>query len=232
MSAIGQPQLFASWLIHIKSVFALFHDTMNPLSPAAERKNSALRENLRCYIDWNQHEITSLDALVSQLWANGEETVFDRKNMTGHITASMLVLSPDNKYVLVIHHRVLDRLLPPGGHIDTVPQIDSDLRANALREVEEETGVCDIEPILLDDEFDIPLDIDTHDIPARPEKDEGPHVHHDFLFLGRATAQTEPVPQANEVSAATWRPLTEFLRLPLSPRLVRVQAKLQELGIC
>ena len=43
---------------------------------------------------------------------------FSREQFTpGHITCSGLVLAPDSRRILIVHHRRLGRWLLPGGHV-------------------------------------------------------------------------------------------------------------------
>jgi len=96
----------------------------------------------------------------------------------GHITASGVVLTPDQARVLLVFHRRLQRWLQPGGHVELT---DSDLAETARREVLEETGVD------LDPEMRARLvGVDVHQIPER--EDEPSHFHHDvvFRFVARA----------------------------------------------
>ena len=97
---------------------------------------------------------------------------FSRPNIEGHITASGLVIR-DNK-ALLMFHPYLKRWFQPGGHID-----EGELPFEAaIREVYEETGmVC-----TLDSDDLHPIDVDVHEIPANPHKDEEPHLHIDLLY--------------------------------------------------
>jgi len=90
----------------------------------------------------------------------------------GHFTASAFVLSPARDALLLIHHSKLRRWLQPGGHLEGH---DTDPLASARREVLEETGLDVLEPI-----GSGLLDVDVHEIPARP--DEPAHLHLDLRF--------------------------------------------------
>lgn len=62
-----------------------------------------------------------------------------RACVPGHITASALVLSADRREVLLTLHAKIGRWLQMGGHCEDV---DTTLRAAALREATEESGIA------------------------------------------------------------------------------------------
>lgn len=56
----------------------------------------------------------------------------------------------------------------------------------------------------------LPVDIDSHLIPARPERGEPEHWHHDFRYVVRAAEGHEIRPDLAEVHGAEWRGLPEL----------------------
>lgn len=139
-----------------------------------------------------------------------EQDLQDRRNFDGHVTSSFALLNPEKTHLLMIHHLGFDKWLFPGGHYegDVAP------RTSALRELEEETGFpIDLVGWNHHDDY-LALDIDSHDIPARPSKNEDAHVHHDFLYLGVALSMVDLTPQVEEVSAAKWISLDDAANLP------------------
>ena len=98
----------------------------------------------------------------------------------GHLTASALVVDESLERVVLLHHRKLGKWLQPGGHCDG----DANLGGVAWREASEETGLDGLElvPRL--------IDLDIHDIPARPG--EPAHRHLDSRFLVVAPFAAEP----------------------------------------
>lgn len=125
-------------------------------------------------------EISGLERLVSQL--NDGEKLNDRRNFRGHAAGSGIVLSPNRDKVLLIEHSAYKRWLQPGGHWESDEE-KSPLET-AEREVEEETGLRRLRylPIISDSPL-IPIHLETHAIPARPEKNELAHYHHDFRYV-------------------------------------------------
>jgi 8-oxo-dGTP pyrophosphatase MutT (NUDIX family) len=97
---------------------------------------------------------------------------FSRDQPRAHFTASALVVDPSRTRTALVHHRKLGIWVQPGGHLDAD---DASYPAAALREVREETGLAGtVEPPL-------PLHLDVHEIPDRP--DMRAHLHLDVRFL-------------------------------------------------
>jgi 8-oxo-dGTP pyrophosphatase MutT (NUDIX family) len=129
--------------------------------------------------------------------------LYDRKNFDGHITATALLINKDEEMLFVIH-AVFNRLLPPGGHVESG---DESLLHSSMREAEEETGITaeDIEYLPADPTFpELPFDINSHPIPEHPKKKEPPHVHHDFRYVFRYTGTGNIVPDKDETKGAKW----------------------------
>ena len=162
-------------------------------------------------------------ALLQQQLQSGED-IFARSNMTGHVTTSAAVLNPAGTKILLIDHAFLKKWLPPGGHFE----LPGGLWDSANREVGEETGVLDAILHAWSKIHGIPLDIDSHAIPANPAKDEGAHLHHDFRFLAVAPESALQA-QLAEVHAAKWAPVAELLQSP-DARVRHLFDKLSDAG--
>ncbi len=100
---------------------------------------------------------------------------YKRTLVSGHITGSSWIVDASHQYVLLTHHKKLDRWLQLGGHADG----DENILNVATREAEEESGLTSIK--LLDNHI---FDIDIHLIPANPK--EQAHYHYDVRFLFEA----------------------------------------------
>lgn len=119
------------------------------------------------------------------------DNCFERSLLSGHITASAWVLTPDYLKVALLHHKKLERWLQPGGHADG----DENVQRVALKELEEETGITDISPIA--DSF---FDIDIHQIPERKGVPEHDHYDIRFAFVANNPGQLKKNEESNEVA--------------------------------
>lgn len=117
---------------------------------------------------------------------------YHRDHLPGHITGSAWVLNQDRSKVLLVHHAKLNRWLQPGGHADG----DEDVVHVALRELEEETGVKQVKPLL-----NGIFDLDIHPIPLR--KDFPQHDHYDVRFAFIANDR-EPLLVSEESHDVQW----------------------------
>lgn len=164
------------------------------------------------------------ETLLTQLAA--DEDISVRTNMLGHVTTSAMVLNEPLDEVLLIHHRTFRKWLPPGGHYEA----PGSLWDSAIRETIEETGVRGVESHSWAIGSGVPVDIDTHSIPANPMKAEGPHLHHDFRFKAIASDAEPLVANLAEVSEARWAPIAD-LRASPDVRVRALYDKLRRLGI-
>jgi 8-oxo-dGTP pyrophosphatase MutT (NUDIX family) len=130
---------------------------------------------LERYRELHPEEESCIDRIVRIV--SGNHDCFERSCMPGHVTASAWILSADHSNALLTHHRKLDRWLQLGGHADG----DSDTLQVALREAREESGMARFRVVGPGGAAVIPLDVDVHVIPARP--DDPKHEHHDIRFL-------------------------------------------------
>ncbi|MFE3142189.1 NUDIX hydrolase [Streptomyces scopuliridis] len=169
------------------------------------------RETVNAYLAEHPDEKDSLSTLVQTLDQVGD-TIASRKEFRGHVTAGAVLLRPDGR-VLTIEHRVLRTWLLPGGHVE---ESDTALVEAALRELEEETGIA---PDRVEPDSGLPLHIDVHSIPANPEKGEAQHLHFDFRFLFRTTADMVEL-QEEEVTAYSWQFADTLTAEPLRSRVM------------
>jgi 8-oxo-dGTP pyrophosphatase MutT (NUDIX family) len=121
----------------------------------------------------------------------------------GHITCTAVVLHPDGRHVLLMHHHRHRRWLLPGGHVE---KTDVMLNDTAKREAIEETAVRISEP-----SAGTLVSMDVHGIPAR--KGDPFHLHHDLIFA--FDASSEEFALTDEAPQVAWCGMDEFDRYQL-----------------
>jgi len=110
-----------------------------------------------------------------------------------HVTAGVLVLSPDLDHVLLNLHRKARRWFAFGGHTETR---DTTLAGIAHREGLEESGLptLDLHPV--------PVDLDEHAVEFCDPR--GPVHHLDVRFTARAPEGTDPVASHESLDVRWW----------------------------
>jgi 8-oxo-dGTP pyrophosphatase MutT (NUDIX family) len=119
-----------------------------------------------------------------------------RSRLAGHLTASSWLVDRSGQRVLLTHHRKLGLWLQLGGHADG----ERDLRAVALKEAEEESGLQDL---VVENEL---FDLDRHWIPEH--KGVAGHWHYDARYVVRATG-SEAFTVSDESHALAWRDIAD-----------------------
>jgi 8-oxo-dGTP pyrophosphatase MutT (NUDIX family) len=137
----------------------------------------------------------------------------------GHFTASAFVLCPERRELILIHHKKLGIWVQPGGHIDAT---DTNLEGAARREVAEEVGLGELEPLTASGAL---FDVDIHAIP--PHKHEPAHEHFDVRFA--FVAKTRDFRRSEEVADVRWVPLGEVDTVTSDRSVLRAVQKLQTL---
>lgn len=98
---------------------------------------------------------------------------------------------------MLIYHNIFERYQQPGGHIDD----NEHPWLNALRELQEETSLSEVELHSFHTENDlIPIWIDRQRIPENPKKQEGEHYHYDIRYVFVADDKQDMSIQYQEVS--------------------------------
>ena len=171
-----------------------------------------LLDLLQIYRKSNSKEILLVDRFVD--FVKGNSDCFDRSNVNGHVTGSAWLLSPDEKFVLLTHHKKLGRWLQLGGHSDG----QSDTLLVSQREAEEESGIK-VEAI-----HEEIFDIDIHEIPGR--LGEPAHLHFDARFLFRAIDLRYVI--SLESNDLRWVDLSSIERFSKEKSILRMRDKCQK----
>ncbi|HEY0462850.1 MAG TPA: NUDIX domain-containing protein, partial [Polyangiaceae bacterium] len=110
----------------------------------------------------------------------------------------------------------------PGGHVEPT---DADLVDAARREVLEEVGLSELEPLSGPGRSPV-FDVDIHAIPAR--KADPAHEHFDVRFA--FVAKTRTLVHSEEVTDLRWVPLSDVEQMGSDESVLRAVHKLRALG--
>ena len=100
-----------------------------------------IRAALLAYAPYNEQE--TLDKALILRAIEIFPDLLNRENTICHITASNWITNPTRDRILMVHHNIYNAWAWTGGHADG----ESDLRAVALREAKEETGLTELTPL-------------------------------------------------------------------------------------
>jgi 8-oxo-dGTP pyrophosphatase MutT (NUDIX family) len=167
---------------------------------------------LRAHRAADDHEAAMLSRILG--FVESREACFERSLVEGHVTGSAWVVDRERRHALLTHHAKLDKWLQMGGHCDG----DSDVLRVALREVEEESGLVEVTPLLDGAVFDV----DAHEIPARGA--EPAHVHYDIRFLLEA-GRAAPLKMSDESHDLRWVAFEEIPKLNTDESVLRMLRK-------
>jgi 8-oxo-dGTP pyrophosphatase MutT (NUDIX family) len=183
------------------------------LNPQKIMQRNQLLNLLDGYRAFDNHEKQMQEQMVQ--FVNENPACFQRELLIGHITGSAWVVDASRKYVLLTHHRKLNKWLQPGGHCDG----DSDVLSVALKEAIEETGIETIKPI-----SENIFDVDIHQIPER--KGIPAHLHYDVRFLLEADKNIDFV-VSDESHDLAWVEISKIEELNNEESIVRMVRKMQ-----
>ena len=177
-----------------------------------------IRTTVETYLAHHPHERPQLGGFLEAI--DRPTDITSRFTFSGHVTCAAIVVDPLGR-VLHVLHRASGKALAPGGH--TEPH-DESLAAAALRELHEETGIPPQAVAPWPGYEAVPLDIDIHDVDARPDKGEPGHQHFDlrFLFRLRSAKEVPVVLQEEEVSGAEWLLVDRVISPSLREKLLKL----------
>lgn len=172
-----------------------------------------LLAELAAYGPYDETEADALRRIAAFISDHGN--CFDRSLRIGHMTAGAWLLDESGERVLLTHHKKLNRWLQLGGHADGC----SDLRAVALSEAREESGIASIDFV-----SEAIFDLDVHLIPAYVR--EPSHYHYDVRFLMRVVGDSS-FQVSGESHDLGWFTHQELASLDIDASARRLAAKWQ-----
>lgn len=166
----------------------------------------SIKHIINKYLNKFPDEKDRLLLLSSFLNKFNNEEIIDWNNKDGHITVGAFIYQKNENKFLVLYHKDLKMYLYPGGHIE---KSDKTLLDAAKRELKEETGLGNLNALLINNEI-LPFDIDTHIIPNNDRINMPSHYHFDFRFLFFAEDITDIDFDKEEFKDYKWLSLNEL----------------------
>lgn len=136
------------------------------------------------------------------------EHCFERSNK-GHVTGSAWIINHEGTHALLTHHKKFNGWFQLGGHADG----DPDIKAVALKEAEEESGMHGFK-FIIEDIFDI----DIHPIPSACE------YHYDVRYILRA-AKDARIVVSEESHDVAWIPFEKLAEIAPFDSIERMYQK-------
>ena len=167
-----------------------------------------LEEELERYRPWNEQEDRDRAELLRRLRSG--ENLYTRDNASGHLTASAWVVSPDRRQVLMAYHNLYNAWSWLGGHADG----DRNLLAVAIREVQEESGLETVRPVLPDIYSLEILTVDGHE---KRGVYVSSHLHLNVTYLLEADPADPVRCKPDENSRVGWFGLEEAVAASSEP---------------
>lgn len=157
---------------------------------------------LKAYIPFNEQERVDIAEIIRRL-ESGEE-LYSRENLSAHFTASAWVISPDRSQLLMAYHNLYDSWAWLGGHADG----EKDLLKVAIKEVQEESGLVDVYPVL-DEIYSVEIiGVDGH---FKKGKYVPSHLHLNVTYLLEADPSQEVKHKPDENKDVKWFGLDEAI---------------------
>lgn len=170
------------------------------------------------YVPVNEQEETDRKTLLD--WLRRPEDISVRDNLTGHLTASAWVVTPDRKKVLMAYHKLYDSWAWLGGHADG----NWDLLAVAEKEAREESGICQLTAL---SDTPVSLEILTVDGHEKKGKYVPCHLHLNLTYLFEAEENQVLSCKPDENTGVAWLAMDALDQLCNEPWFVeRIYSKL------
>ena len=154
-----------------------------------------LIEKIENYKPFNEQEERDKPLILD--WIRNNENAFTRENTIAHITASAWVVNKDRSKVLMVYHNIYNSWSWLGGHADG----ETDLLSVALREVREEAGISNVQPVS-EEIFSLEaLTVDGH---IKKGKYVSSHLHLNITYLVEADSDEALFVKPDENSGVAW----------------------------
>lgn len=179
-----------------------------------------LKKQIEKYQPFNEQEEKDKEEILRQICAS--EFILTRNNKNAHFTVSAWIVNKDRQKVLMAYHNIYQSWAWLGGHADG----NANLKQVILKEIEEESGLTDVE-FLSNDVFSLEiLTVDGHE--KRGEYVSS-HLHLNVTYLLEASTEAPVRIKADENSQIGWIDVNEISKKSTEKWFVdRIYSKLCE----
>ncbi|MDE6363802.1 MAG: NUDIX hydrolase [Lachnospiraceae bacterium] len=170
-----------------------------------------LLQEIKNYQPCNQQEACDQARMIDYMTHHAD--CLSRENQTAHFTASIWTVNKARTKTLMVYHNLYDSWSWIGGHADGI----EDLRAVALRELQEETGIrraALVRPEIFSLEI---LTVDGH---IKKGSYVPSHLHMNVTYLAEADEKETLIVNENENQAVQWWSFEDALKVPKEPWFV------------
>ena len=171
-----------------------------------------LIRDIERYIPFNEQEERDKTLILD--WICNNENAFSRDNVVAHMTSSAWVVNKDRSKVLMVYHNIYNSWSWLGGHADD----ETDLLSVAIREVKEEAGIMNVQPVSNDIFSMESLTVDGH---VKKGEYVSSHLHLNITFLLEADSEEAVTVNENENSGVAWFAPEEALEKSTEPWFVK-----------
>lgn len=154
-----------------------------------------LIEDIKKYTPCNEQEQNDKKIILKMI--EEQSDIFLRSNDMAHMTASAWVVNSDRSKVLMVYHNIYDSWSWLGGHADG----EEDLLKVAIKEVQEESGLKNVQPV--SDDI-VSLEILTVDGHEKRGKYVSSHLHLNITYLIEADEKELLQAKPDENSEVAW----------------------------
>jgi ADP-ribose pyrophosphatase len=178
-----------------------------------------VKEQIKQYISYNEQESKDKEMILKYI--DLFDDVLTRNNDIVHFTSSGFVLNEKRDKVLTIYHNIYNSWSWTGGHADG----DSNFLNVAITEVQEETGVKNVKPIV---EEIFTIDVLTCIGHIKKGKYISPHIHVSVAYLLEANENELIRVKEDENSNVAWLSLDTFLEYVTEEQMKPIYTKIIE----